>query len=76
MCDKAVDNYPHALEFFPDYKRCVIKLSILIPLQWNLFLNAIRLKNWVICSWYLILFLTGKKTHEMCDRVVSEDPFW
>ena len=19
MCDKAVDNYPHALEFFPEY---------------------------------------------------------
>ena len=22
MFDKAVDNYSHALEFFPDYKKC------------------------------------------------------
>ena len=29
MCSKAVANYPYALEF----KKCVIKLSILILLQ-------------------------------------------
>ena len=31
MCDKAVDNYPHALEFVPDcYKtqKCVINYTI------------------------------------------------
>ena len=46
MCDKAVDNYPHALDFASDSwlktQKCVIKLSINIILQYKLFLNAIR----------------------------------
>ena len=38
MCNKAVENYPHALEFVPvlnaiRLKTCVIKLLILILLQ-------------------------------------------
>ena len=36
MCNKAVDNYHHALEFVPKcYKtqKCVIKLLVLILLQ-------------------------------------------
>ena len=36
MCNKAVDNYPHALEFVPECyktKKSVIKLLILIFLQ-------------------------------------------
>ena len=36
MCNKAVDNYPHALNLFLNtirLKKCVIKLSILILLQ-------------------------------------------
>ena len=38
MCIKAVDNYPHALEFVPKFvskslKRCMIKLSVFILLQ-------------------------------------------
>ena len=36
MCNKAVDNYPHALEFVPECyktKKFVIKLLILIFLQ-------------------------------------------
>ena len=44
ICNKAVDNYPRALEFVPEcYKiqKCVIKLSILILLQKDLFLNAL-----------------------------------
>ena len=51
MCDKAVENYSHALEFVPECdktKKCVIKLLILILLQYNLFSNAIRLKKCVI----------------------------
>ena len=36
MCNKAIDNYPHALEFVPEgyeTQKCVTKLSILIFLQ-------------------------------------------
>ena len=28
-----------------------------------------------LLDWYFVLFLRGIKTQEMCDRVVSEDPF-
>ena len=49
-CDEVIDNYLHVLKFVPGYdvtqKR--IKLSILIILQCNLLLNAIRLKRCVI----------------------------
>ena len=51
MCNEAVDNYPHALEFVPDCyitQKPVIKLSIFIHLQYNLFLNAINIKKYVI----------------------------
>ena len=51
MCDKAVDNYPHAFKFVPDCymtQKSVIKLSILIILQYNFFLIAIRIKKCVI----------------------------
>ena len=36
MCDKAVDNYAHALKFVPDpdkTKKCVLKLLTIILLQ-------------------------------------------
>ena len=36
MCNKAVDNYPYALEFVPEFfmtQKCVLKLLILIFLQ-------------------------------------------
>ena len=36
MCNKAIDNYPHALEFVPESyetQKCVTKLSMLIFLQ-------------------------------------------
>ena len=51
MCNKAVDNYPYTSKFVPNcYKtqKRVIMLSILILLQYNLFLNVIRLKKSVI----------------------------
>ena len=35
-CNKAVDNYPHPLEFVSECdktKKCVIKSLVLIPLQ-------------------------------------------
>ena len=64
MCDKAVDNYHHTIKFVPDYymTHFMIKLSILILLQWNLFLTDLRLQKRVIeplidVFLYLILFL-------------------
>ena len=33
MCNKAVDDYFHVLEFVPEFKDCIIKLLILILLQ-------------------------------------------
>ena len=51
ICDKAVDNYANELEFVHDcYKthKYVTKLSILIHLQYYLFLNTIRLKKFLI----------------------------
>ena len=48
MCDKVIDKYPHALKYLAD---CYINQRIcdkLIILQYNLFLNALRLKKCVI----------------------------
>ena len=61
----------------------MIKLSILIILQYNFFLRLktpIRLKKCVIklsidAFLHLFIFLVDKKTQGMCDRVVSEDTF-
>ena len=47
ICDKTYDNYPHALKL-KKKKKCVIKLSILTFLQYHLFLNAIRLREFLI----------------------------
>ena len=64
MCDKAADNYHHALKFVPNcyMTHFMIKLSILILLQWNMFLIDLRLQKRVIeplidVFLYLILFL-------------------
>ena len=86
MCDKAVDNYPHALKAFSDcyitQKMCDKALSILILLQYNLFLNAIRLKKCVTKLSIDVFFVNAfvsipdrYKTQKICDRVVSEDLF-
>ena len=51
MCDKAVANQPYALKFVSDgymTQKFVIKLPILILLQHNLSMNAIRFKKCVI----------------------------
>ena len=47
LCDKTYANYPHALKLKKKTK-CVIKPSILILLQYHLFLNAIRLREFLI----------------------------
>ena len=64
-CDKAVDNYSLALNLSPiaiRLNKCVRNLSVLILLQYNLFLNATSLEKCVInllilVILYLILFL-------------------
>ena len=59
MCDKAVDNYAHALEIVSDYynaQKCVIQPSILILLQFDFFLNAIRLLKFMVKLLYLLVF--------------------
>ena len=77
MCYKAVDNYPDCYMI----QKCVTKLPILIILQYNLFLNAIRLKKYVIkllidVFLHLLIFLIDiTNTQEMCDRAISEDTF-
>ena len=52
LCDKAVDNYPRALEFVLEcntaQKMCELQLLILTILQLNMFLNAIRVNKYVI----------------------------
>ena len=81
MCDKAVENNTHALEFVSKcYKadKSVIKLLMLILLQLNMFLIDSRLKKCVIKSLISILLcLTFRqyKTLEMCDKIISDDPF-
>ena len=48
MCNKAVDNEPHALEFIPECfmtQEMCDKVINTILLQYNLFLNAIKLKK-------------------------------
>ena len=45
ICDKVVNNFNHALKFVPNWyktQNCVIKQLILILLQYNLLLNAMR----------------------------------
>ena len=69
MCNKAVANYPHVLQYVPKYyktQKCVIKLLILILPQENLFLNPTKLKKCFIEQFidaflYLILFLKNIK---------------
>ena len=54
-------DYAHAHDFVPDCFKtqdCVIKLSTLILLQYNLFLNTIILMKSVIKLLILVLYLT------------------
>ena len=52
MYNKAADNYPHALRSVPDChktKKCVIKLSVFIRLQHNLFLIDLKF----VLDWFV-----------------------
>ena len=70
MCNKAVYNYSYVLEFVPccyNTQKIIIKLSLFILIQCNLFLNPIRLKSviklfmLVFFFLYLMLFLINKR---------------
>ena len=83
LCDKAVEKYLYVLEFVPECSKTpnkyVIKMLILIRLQYNLFLNAIRLKKCVIKQ-FIDFFVFDSipdqyKIQEICDIVVSLYPF-
>ena len=59
MCNKAVNNYAHALQFVPNWlrrKKCVIKLLIQVLLQCKL------IPDWC-------------KTQPMCGKVAFKEPF-
>ena len=69
MCSKAVNNYPHALEFVPEcykiHKMCDKAVDTHPPTK-NIFLNAIRFKKYVTEQFiyvflYLNLFLINMK---------------
>ena len=68
VCNKAVDNHVYVLEFVRGCfkaQKCVINMLILILLQYNFFLNTIKLKKGVtkmlilalywFCSWSIRL---------------------
>ena len=75
-------DYAHAHDFVPDCSKtqdCVIKLSILILLQYNLFLNTIILMKSVIklliLVLYLTLFLIDLSLKKCLTEFFSEDHF-
>ena len=60
MCGKGINNYSHAIKFFPIAirpRKCAIKLPVLILLQYNLFLNAISVKKWLTKLSILVYFI-------------------
>ena len=81
MCEKAIDDYHHALRFASNcyiIQKCVTKLPILIILQYSLFLIAIRLDKCVIkqlinVSLHFFFVSDQYKTQEMCKRAIYED---
>ena len=82
MCNKPINNYCHALEFAPECyktKKMCNKAVNVHPSPSSLFLNALRLKKYVIkqliCFYVFDSIPDRYKTQEMCDRVVSGDPF-
>ena len=82
MCNKAVDNYAHALNLSliaTRLKKCVMKPSTLILLQHDLFLNPLRLKVYVtkllmLVILYFILLSIDIRLKK-CVTIVSEDLF-
>ena len=78
MCDEPVDNYPYTfknLSLIARWiKKCVINLSMLIILYWNLLYKCV-VKLLIDVFLKFIYVHDPYKTQEMCDSVVSGDPF-
>ena len=80
MCNKAVDNYPHALEFVSEcymtQKMCDKAVSTypstmkIVP---EYFKNCV-INQLIDAFLYLILFLINIKFSK-CNSIISEDPF-
>ena len=83
ICNKAGDNYPHALVFVPecyDTQKMCDKAVDIHHNKYNMFLNAIRLKKCVIKRLIDVFFVPDAipdqyKTQKTCDIVVSVYPF-
>ena len=83
MCDKVVDNYPHALKFVPDCymaqnmrNKTVNTHHSTIQLVPECYKTQTRCDKAVNrCFLYLILFMIGVKLKK-CDRVVSGGLFF
>ena len=83
MCDKAVDNYPHALQFVPD----CYKAQKMCDKAVNTHLSTIQFilecyETQEMCdkalNRYFLIFNSipdWYKTYEMCEIDASEDPF-
>ena len=73
MCNKAVDNYTHVLEFVIRLKKCMMKVLIFVLLYLILFLIDIRPKKYVINLFLKILLcknIERYRAQEMCDKAV------
>ena len=83
MLNKAVDNYPHVLEFVPECfmtKKMCDKAVNTYPSANIFFLNALWLKKCVIKQLINAFFVFDSIpnqyiTQGMCDRVTSENAF-
>ena len=74
MCDKAVDDYAHALEFVLDYyktKKMCNKAVSFILLQYSLFLDAIKyvIRLLTLVLMYFILFLIDVKLKKCATKL-------
>ena len=83
MCNKAVDNYPHALEFVPEcfvtkkmYDRAINTYPSTINVS-ECFTTQ-EMCNEAVNKYFFVFDSIADQyiTQEICDRVVSEDPFF
>ena len=78
MCDKALGNYPHALQFVHGYYTTVkliphISTTTLVPECCKTQKTCGKAVN--RCFLYLFFILYQNKTQHMCGRIVSEVSF-
>ena len=81
MCNKAVDNYPHALEYVSEcYKTCDKAVNTYPSTTKFVSECFMTLEMWdkAVSRCFIVFdsILDQYKTQEVCGRVVSEDPFF